>query len=482
MTRGTDRLMPVLAVAALLVFAACGKVSDAGIGRPPGPSGPLDPPPGAGTPADPTPPVTPPPVAPPAGMPPGPSIDPGAPPTATPPAPPAGEGNPATGAEPTLFMFDSPCLGTPDPDVAAGPTLVGTAIQWNAYFFTRDGKMSHMYKWGALRGSLVSDTHIVYDGPTKKWFMTTIVSLGGGRFGVQFMVSTDENAKEWKLSVPIEMPRLIDNPQPTVTADKVVITESGKCIWAVDKAALIAGNAPLVPALTCNLAQNDQVAAVKYSPEPPETAYAVVMANSTTLNWISTEGPAASAKVTEHKLTVAPLDEVPTFGGITQDNRGGLESGEVKAMWHKGHITWAKTFKCNGVSCVRHYDVDTAANTVNATDYAMEGKQIFFGGSGFDRAGNIWILAAQGAKTGFVGLALAGKGATGHIYQAKEVVKGLAGIPGSGAVRFGDYFSAAMDPVDGSTWLIGQWAAADKATALNRENNTGCKVVKVTAN
>jgi hypothetical protein len=340
--------------------------------------------------------------------------------------------------------------------------------------------MDHTYKWNALRGGLISDTHIVYDAPTKHWFMTTIVNLGNNATGVQFMVSTDETASSWKLSIPIEMPRLIDDPQPTVTSDKVVITESGKCVWAIDKMALIAGNAPTVQSLTCNVAQNNQVAAVKFGPEPPANGYAITMADRTTVNWLSIEGPPGAAKVTEHKLTVPMVDEVP-LDGITQGGKAGLESGQVKAMWHANHITWTKTVRCNGLTCIRHFDVDTMANKVSSADYSVPNTQLFYGGSGFDKTGNAWVLMASSTKAGFVGLTLAGRRSDGSTFAPKEVVKGLAAINGTGLIRFGDYFAAAMDPVDGSTWLIGEWAAMDKASAKNSENNAGCQVVKVTA-
>jgi hypothetical protein len=387
---------------------------------------------------------------------------------------------PATG-DPELQMFDSPCLGTPDPDVAAGPTLIGTAIQWNAHFFKRDGTLDHNYKWSALRGSLVSDTHIVYDNPSKRWYMTTIVSLGGGRFGVQFMVSGDENARDWKLSIPIEMPRLIDDPQPTVTSDKVVITESGKCVWVLDKAALMAGNAPLVKETSCMVAQNNQVAAVKFGPQPPSTAYAIVMSDSTHINWLSVEGTPAAGNVmlTEHKLAVPMVNEVP-LAGITQNNLAGLESGQVKAMWHRGHLTWSKTVRCPSGSCIRTFDVDTTANTVTSNDFALDATQLFYGVPGLDGAGNAWVLAAATKKDGFVGLALAGRSVSGQLFAPRQIVMGGAGIAGSGLIRFGDYFSAAQDPTDGTLWMIGQYATATK-TSLNPENNTGCKVVHVTA-
>jgi hypothetical protein len=421
------------------------------------------------------PPTMPPPAMPPPAMP---------PPAMPPPAPPATEIGPATIA-PTvgngLQLFDSPCRGVADPDVAVGEKLFGTAIQWTAYFFTRDGKMSHMFRIPQRPpAGLISDSHIVYDATTKHWFLTIIASFGGGATGVQIMAS-DESAMNWKFSIPIRQNRLIDDPQPTVTTDKVVITESGPCVWAVDKMALIAGEAPMVQPTRCDIDQNDQVAAIKYGPQPPAVAYAITMADNRTINWLSTEGPPGMAATTEHKLPTPAINEVQTFDAF-QAGKGGFEAGEVKAMWHNGHITWSKSYHCGDVSCVRNYDVDTTNNTVSHTDYTMPGTQLFWGGTGFDKAGNRWLWMTSAKKDGFAGLAFAGKSANGMVFPATEIVKGEAAIPGNGAIRFGDYFSAAMDPVDGSTWLIGMYAARDKASALNVENsNAGCKVVKVTA-
>ena len=136
-------------------------------------------------------------------------------------------------------------------------------------------------------------------------FITTIVDLGSGQQnfhqGVQIMVSTDASAREWKYSVPVDMPRMVDNPEPTVTSDKVVIT-TDECVWVVDKQALIGGNAPVVQPRVCDIAHNNQVAATKYGGDPPATAYAITMSDSTHINWLSTEGPAANAKVTQHLL------------------------------------------------------------------------------------------------------------------------------------------------------------------------------------
>jgi hypothetical protein len=92
----------------------------------------------------------------------------------------------------------------------------------------------------------------------------------------------------------------------------------------------------------------------------------------------------------------------------------------------------------------------------------------------------MWLLASATKTNGFVGLVLGGRSATGTVTQPKQIVAGLAAIPGDGGLtRFGDYVAAAQDPIDGSTWLIGQYAGKSKGP-LNGENNAGCKVVHVT--
>jgi hypothetical protein len=382
----------------------------------------------------------------------------------------------AATAVPPFKAYDSPCLGTPDPDVAASNDLFATAIQWNAYFFNKTtGALDHMYKWAALRGSLVSDTHIVWDRSSEHWFLTTIVNLGSNSFGVQIMVS-DAPAKDWKVSIPIvRTTGLIDDPQPTVTSDKVVITESGKCVWAVEKTALIAGGAAMVQPASCTVAQNNQLAAVKFGGDPPATAYAVAMSDNTHINWVSTEGPPATAKVTEHKVQVPMVNEVGLFS-IAQGGSTGLESGQVKAMWQNNHLVWNKTVHCGMDTCVRSFDIDTAANTVKSDDYAIPGTQVFYGASGLDKGGNMWLVTAEAKPAGFVGLALGGRSANGMVFPLKEIVAGQSAIK---SMRFGDYVSAAQDPVDGSTWLINEYAGPPNQ--LNPDRNTAaCKVVHVT--
>jgi hypothetical protein len=400
---------------------------------------------------------------------------------ATPPD--SGEVGPDSGAGdgvPQVETFDTSCLNVPDPDVAASPDLFGMVGQWTAYFYKKNGgALDHKYTWKALKGNLVSDTHIVFDSSSKRWFLTTIIDLGNNEYGVQVMVSTDATATAWKTSIPATMTGLIDNPQPTVTSDKVVLVFHGNCLWAIDKPSLYAGNAAVVPPSTCALTPSDNVVAVKYGGAPPTTAYAVTLNDDTTLNWLSVEGTQAAnnIQVKQHPIKVPKIDEVPVFGGVTQNGMD-IESGEVKAMWQNNHLVWAKAVKCATGSCERVFDIDTAANKATSHDFSLAGTQLFFGVPGLDKVGNTWVLMAEAKPQGNVGLALAGVYATGKTYDPNIIVNGQSPIKGGN--RFGDYFSAAQDPVDGSSWLIGQYAAA-AGNPLNTEGgSTGCKVVHVT--
>jgi hypothetical protein len=392
-------------------------------------------------------------------------------------------GGPKTGA-PKIDSFDTSCLSVPDPDVAASDDLVGMVGQWTAYFYKKNGTADHQYTWQALQGSLISDTHIVYDVTSKRWFMTTILqNVTGAAYGVQVMVSTDATASKWVTSVPANNSDLIDNPQPTVTSDKVLLVYHGNCAWVVDKADLLKGNAGVVAPTTCNLTSEDNWVAVKYGGTPPSTAYAVTLADSSTLSWLSVDGTQAAGdvKLSVHNITIPTVPEAPTWGsgGVTV-NGNAIEAGEVKAMFQNGHIYWAKTTTCGGLTCERLFDIDTAKNTATTHDFTLANNQLWFGVPGVDSTGNVWMLASASTTAGPIGLALMGVYSSGKEYAPNTIVQGTAQIDNGSAdsTRWGDYYSAAQDPTDGSTWLIGQYGGGPKD--LNPESNEGCKVVHVT--
>jgi hypothetical protein len=371
----------------------------------------------------------------------------------------------------------------PDPDVAAGNDLVGMVGQWTAYFYKKDGTADHQYTWQAIQGSLISDTHIVFDIPSQRWFMTTILqNVTGAAYGVQVMVSSDASASSWQASVPANNSQLIDNPQPTVSSDKVLLVFHGNCAWVVDKTDLYAGNAAVVQPTSCSLQSADNWVAVKYGGMPPSTAYAVTLADSSTLSWLSVDGTQAANNINlqVHNITIPTVNEAPLWGsnGVNV-NGNAIEAGEVKAMFQNGHIYWAKTTTCGSSTCERMFDIDTTNNTAQTHDFSMNNNMLWFGVPGVDKVGNVWMLASASTTQGPIGLALMGVYSSGTTYDPNMVVMGTAQINnGSAQTRWGDYYSAAQDPTDGSTWLIGQYGGGP--SGLNPESNAGCKVVHVT--
>jgi hypothetical protein len=387
-----------------------------------------------------------------------------------------------TGA-PKVDSFDTNCLGVPDPDIAASNDLVGMVGQWTAYFYKKDGTADHQYTWKAIQGSVISDTHIIYDPTSQRWFMTTILqNVTGAAYGVQVMVSTDATASSWNASVPANDSQLIDNPQPTVTSDKVLLVFHGNCAWVVDKTDLYNGNANVVQPTSCSLTSQDNWVAVKYGKTTPSTAYAITLADSSTLSWMAVDGTQAANNVNlqVHNITIPNVPEAPLWGtdGVNV-NGDAIEAGEVKAMFQDGHIYWAKTITCGSSTCERLFDVDTAKNTATTKDFNLANNMLWFGVPGVDITGNVWMLASSSTTQGPIGLALMGVYSNGQTYDPNVIVQGTAQINnGSANTRWGDYYSAAQDPTDGSTWMIGQYGGGP--SGMNPESNAGCKAVHVT--
>jgi hypothetical protein len=88
------------------------------------------------------------------------------------------------------------------------------------------------------------------------------------------------------------------------------------------------------------------------------------------------------------------------------------------------------------------------------------------------------VLAGEATIAGSVGLALMGHTAAGMNFEPSIIVPGGAPLTGN---RYGDYAAAAQDPVDGSLWMINEYAAPSRAAGMNSENSpAGCKVVHLT--
>jgi hypothetical protein len=74
----------------------------------------------------------------------------------------------------------------------------------------------------------------------------------------------------------------------------------------------------------------------------------------------------------------------------------------------------------------------------------------------------MFALMAQTSASTPLSLAVAGMTRAGAMIPPQTVWKGNGTFP---APQFGDFFDAAQDPVDGTVWAVGNYAAAGKCGA-----------------
>ena len=366
----------------------------------------------------------------------------------------------ATGAFPKVDSFDVDACH--DLDIAVGRNLVVVATNPGvANFYGKDGKLA--YKTEPFPGAAVGDAHISWDESSKRFFFSTLQAKGGDAAWIS--VSTDETGKSWSPPAKVMGPTDLDNPQLVVTSDKVALLVFD-CIYTMDKDAVLGANGQPIPSVkSCGVKHTDQTYAVDYGPTVPATAYFAVMSDDAHFNWVSVEGTpkAGNVKLTQHMVAVSkPFTRIPAFPGVTAF--GGMvtrNSGNM-AEWNDGHLWWSQSGKCGTDVCPRMFEVNTETGAARDFDFAMPGAVLWSCAPGLDKNGNMFALMAQTNASTPVSLAVGGMTAAGAMIKPQTVWKGTGNFP---APEFGDFFDAAQDPVDGTVWAVGNYAASGKCGA-----------------
>jgi len=366
----------------------------------------------------------------------------------------------ASGSFPKVDTFDVEACH--DLDIAVGHTVVGVATNPGvANFYGKDGKLA--YKTQPFPGAAVGDAHISWDESSKRFFFSTLQAKGGDAAWIS--VSTDETGKSWTPPAKVMGPTSLDNPQLVVTSDKVALLVFD-CVFTMDKSAVLEANGQPIPSVkNCGIKHTDQTYAVDYGPTVPATAYFAVMSDDAHFNWISVEGTpkAGNVKLTQHMVALSkPFTRIPAFPGVTAF--GGMvtrNSGNM-AEWNAGHLWWSQSGKCGADVCPRMFEVNTETGVARDFDFALPGFTLWSCAPGLDKDGNMFALMAQTNSTTPVSLAVGGMTAAGGMIKPQTVWKGTGDFP---APQFGDFFDAAQDPVDGTVWAVGNYAANGKCGA-----------------
>jgi len=367
-----------------------------------------------------------------------------------------GTGGPPVTGFPKVTVFEADACH--DLDIAVSPEFVATATNsGHLVFHGRDGRVDHTFDFQNNMG----DQHLVWDDSSKRWFASFMDD------GLMYVsASTDATGKTWTPHLHIIGESDVDNPNLTVTSDKLALVNYA-CIYVVDKSVVMAGKTTTItPTPNCGLKRNDQIYGVDYGIPVPSTAYFVTMSDDAHVNWISVEGTpqAGNLVVKQNQLSVAGFKEMPPFPGVQEQGGTYLRNSGQVADWHAGHLWWSKAGKCQGaetLTCVRMFDIDTQSNTLHDFEYAVPGVSLWSAAPGIDRGGNMWTLMSQVSPTTPPSLLVAGMSATGVLTAPKIVFQGTQpDVTGSMGGDWGDFFDCAPDPIDDSVWCIGNYGGA----------------------
>jgi hypothetical protein len=379
-------------------------------------------------------------------------------------------GGPVTGA-PDVQVFEADACH--DLDIAVSRDFVATATNsGHVVFYKRDGTVDHKFDANNNNG----DQHISWDESSKRWFLSFMDSGG-----IYVIASTDATGKTWTPWLHVLGPPDVDNPNLTVTTDKVALVNY-ECIYVIDKSVVMSGTTTsITPAPNCGLGRNDQIYGVDNGLPTPSTAYFVTMSDDQHLNWITVDGTPKDMNlvVKQHPTAVTGFKEMPPFPGIQQQGGTYLRNSGQVAEWHADHLWWSKAGKCANaatLTCVRMFDVNTATGAMHDFEYAIAGASLWSAAPGIDFAGNMWTLMAQVSPTTPPSLVVAGLSAAGVRTEPKIVFQGTQpDVTASMGGDWGDFFDCAQDPLDGSSWCLGNYGGPARGGCP-----TPAKVVHIT--
>jgi hypothetical protein len=374
---------------------------------------------------------------------------------------------------PSVEVFEADACH--DLDVAVSPDFVVTATNsGHLVFYERNGSVDHEFDVGNNNG----DQHVVWDDSSKRWFVSFMDS------GHMFVIaSKDTSGSSWTPWLEFQGPDDIDNPNLTVTTDKVVLVNY-ECVYVVDKTEVLenASDHGVTPAPHCGLGRNDQIYGVDYGLPVPSTAYFVTMSDDQHLNWISVDGTPAedNVLVEQHMLAVEGFREMPPFPGVEQQGGTFLRNSGQVADWHADHLWWSKAGRCpeaDELTCVRLFDIDTSANTLRDYELEEEGTSLWSAAPGIERNGNMWALMSQVSPSTPPSLVVAGVSANGMVTPPKVVFEGTEpDVTADMGGDWGDFFDCAPDLTDDSVWCLGNYGGPPRSDGCP----TPAKLVHIT--
>jgi hypothetical protein len=391
----------------------------------------------------------------------------------------------------------------PDNGLAAGPNRVLEMVNDSGTVWDKSGHLLQIFDLNSFfavpAGYTFSDPRVLYDRMSRRWFASGVAFIAP-TYGsvVTIAVSTSSDPLgTWVQYAADNDPNLThDQPKIGVSSDKVVISWNdfqnalfflGQSTWVFQKSQMVAGSSPVQgSALGPDSSRAALVPAVQLSPTSPEylvydNSDCALSCNqlSPTLGVVWITGTPALGTTAWNEADPAmpatsqpPNADQPGMPGslATNDDRF------LTAVWRNGVLWTGGNDACQPPNdnmtrpCSRLIQVMTSGPTIlQDFDIASTGGGLYYPALGMDGGNNMFVIYNISSSAQFAGLRIVGELASAppqtlvsaQTIRAGDTTYDMNPCFGtSGASRWGDYASAAIDPQNPTdVWVAGEYAA-----------------------
>ncbi len=336
--------------------------------------------------------------------------------------------------------------------------------------------------FNAANTDALSDPRIIYDPVSGRWFASILdITTSSVRLAVS---TTNDPTGSWttyniQFGSGPSSGVCPDQPKIGVSSDKFVVAGSdfsnfcdgsflGADFFVINKSQMLSASS-LTPLS-------------HFGPDASKSAIFPVLTNQTTLYMVSTDGggtnkvhlfsltgvPGVGGSVTKTvtDLTVktmnTPPDGIeptsPTNSVNTGDNR------VTDAKWSNNKLWLAFNDACTPIgdtarSCVRLVQVNTGTPTVlQDFDIGFFQKALYYPALSIENSKSLDVISGYSSSTVYPSLLVTGQSAFGSPGSYQDPVVIASGSQSVTDGRYGDYFSGALDPSNGTkSWVAGQY-------------------------
>jgi len=383
----------------------------------------------------------------------------------------------------------------PDVQVAVGPSAVLEMVNVGGGIWTRAGLGVRTFTlqafFAAATGDRLTDPRVLYDPPSRRWF-ASIMDLTARTTRLAVSAGTDPGAswKTWAIPWGLVRGACLDEPM-LGTADSLLVLAAnaytstvcpaetlplpiGGKIWAIDKAQLISGKGPVWKAFGPDPRYFGATPAQALSSSGTAYLAAIDPLFASVLHLLSLSGPLRpSLAIARRDLAIDPVAIPPSAAQAGSAVPIDTGIGRVlDAVWRDGTLSVATNDACTPPgdttprACARVMQVSTTKQAVTLSlELSSPGGDVFYPALRPDAWGNLAVVYGYVSGDAYPGVAVRFLRADGTwTSPATEVAVGAA--PETSG-RYGDYFGAAADPLDGGRiWLGGELGPAADAPRL----------------